>query len=227
MAIYKFRVTFEDQDDVSREIEVKGVHTFRELADCVLRSVGFDDKHSGSFFISDDFWRFGPEYVWKDTDRETGLNGKKKDAPLKMMEKAKVVNHIDDPHQKFIFVYDYKEQWTFHIELGKIVNEESGTVYPRCSRSLGVAPKQYKQVLPPPSEDEEDLMSKLRKEIAEADEEPSSEQIVAEEEGMDEEDIQRTSAMSEEGEEPGVESEEGGEAEEESAEEFGSDEEDH
>lgn len=228
MAIYRFRVTFEDQDEVHRDIDVKGTQSFRDLADCILRSVGFDDKHNASFFISDDLWREGIEYVLRVEDKETGVGGKKKPAPLKLMEKAKVVNHIDDPHQKFIFVYDYKEQWTFHIELARILVEEPAAVYPRIVKSTGTPPKQYKQMLPPPEEEEEDLLSKLKKKV-EDDEEPTKEQIVVAEEGMDEEDLERTSEMSEEGDDVAVEGEEAGsegEAEGE-GQEFGAEEEEH
>lgn len=219
MAIYRLRVVFEDQDDVSREIEVKGIHTFRDIADTVLRSVGFDDKHSASFFISDDLWREGTEYIWKKEDENSGVSGRKKAAPLQLMEKAKLVSHVEDPHQKFIFIYDYKEQWTFHIELGKIVTEEPGAVYPRIARSIGAAPRQYKQTLPPPEEEDEDLLSKLKKEVSE-DEEPTPELIVQAEEGLDDEDMERTAEMSEEGEtaEEG-EGEEEGEGQEYGAEE--------
>ncbi|MCC7303438.1 MAG: hypothetical protein IT233_12435 [Bacteroidia bacterium] len=225
MAIYKFRVVFEDQDDVSRDLEAKGSTSFRELADCILRSVAFDDKHSGSFFISDDSWRYGEEFVWKEEDRQTGYAGKKRESPLRLMEKAKVVSYIDDPHQKFIFIYDYKELWTFHIEMTRIVSEEPGAVYPRVTRTIGTPPKQYKQVLPATPEEGGDLLSKLSAELSDEEDEPMPEQIAAAEEGMDEEDHERAAGMSEEKNEE--EENEGGEDGDESSGSYDAEEEDH
>ena len=201
MAVYRFKVVFDEQDDVSREIDIKGFHTFKDLHDFILQSVGFDTKHSASLFISDDMWRAGDEFVLREEDKALGAHGKKKTVPARLMEKGKLVSFIEDPHQKFIYIYDYEVQWTFMIELMKIITEDQAAIYPRVFKSTGMSPKQYKQVLPVAGAEEDDkgLLGALL--LKDEEEEPTREQIVVADEGLDDEDMHRASQMSEEGEE--------------------------
>ena len=64
---------------------------------------------------------------------------------------------IDDPHQKFVYVYDPKNHWTFMVELLKIVPDDTKASYPKCVKTVGIAPKNSKTpiVAPVVLEDEE------------------------------------------------------------------------
>lgn len=134
MALYKFRVTFEDYDDVFRDIEIKSNQTFEDLHKSIQAAISFDASHPASFYMSNDNWIKGNEIT---------LSENSKGIPL--MHKSKLSNFILDPHQKIYYVFDPNNAlWSFYIELIKIqVNEEGGITYPRCIKSAGVAPKQY------------------------------------------------------------------------------------
>ncbi len=138
MAVYKFRLTFEDYEDICRDIEIKSSQTFFEFHTIILQSIGFDTKHAASFFASDDFWRKGTEITLLEEDIEPGV---------KLMKKTKISSFIEQPNQRFIYLYDKKIMWSFFIELIKLVPEDIKTVYPRCIKTIGHAPKQYKQQL--------------------------------------------------------------------------------
>jgi hypothetical protein len=59
-----------------------------------------------------------------------------------------LLEHIDDPHQKFIFIYDQTVRWAFNIELIKIMGSpEYKTEYPKVFSSIGIPPIQYKETL--------------------------------------------------------------------------------
>jgi len=137
MAIYRFRVTFEEYDDVSRDIEIRAAHTFDDLHHAIHNAIGFDASKPASFYMSDDNWKKGREITNRDlTDEE-----KEKTSILK---KARICDFIADPHQKIYYVFDPGSNWTFHIELIKIIpQEEALASYPRCTKSMGDAPKQY------------------------------------------------------------------------------------
>jgi len=123
------------------------------------------------------------------------------------------VDYIDDPHQKMVYVFDPAVKWTIMVELMKIVPHDPKTNYPKTTKSVGAAPKQYKQVLtPPPVDEDEDL---------EDDEEDkkSKEKAFIAVEAIDELD---NVGDSEEGEEPAAETE-GEEASEDAGEEEGAD----
>jgi len=146
MAIYKFRVTFEDYEDISRDIEIKSSQTFFDFFQIILQSVGFDTKHAGSFFVSDDYWRKHAEITLKEEDVEPGV---------KLMKSAKIASFIEQPNQRFLFLYDKDVRWSLFIELIKLVPEDAKASYPRCIKIVGTAPKQYKQ----------QLIAKLKEEV--------------------------------------------------------------
>ncbi|MEW6467374.1 MAG: hypothetical protein AB1458_00530 [Bacteroidota bacterium] len=164
MAIYRFRVSFEEQEDVYREIDIKSTQTFEDLHNVIQVAINFDNSKDASFFLSDDLWRKGEEIVLRD-DKRKGR---------KLMSKSKLAVFIEDPHQKFIYVFDYEKEWTLYAELIKILDEEKGVTYPKCTRSVGNAPRQYPVVVPPPDEHADD------------EDEPKSERIFTSEEAYEE-----------------------------------------
>ena len=171
MAVYRFRVTFEDQDDVYREIEIRANQTFEDLHYALLQSISFDSKHEASFFMSDDFWRKGQEITLnpQPVDDDDDVPRLKRKAPAKLMKQAKLAAFIEDPHQKIVYIYDPKANWILYLELVKIVNEDAKSSYPKCIKTVGPAPKQYKIVTPPPAaalaEDDDKGMAALQEAI--------------------------------------------------------------
>jgi hypothetical protein len=137
MAAYRFRVTFEEHDEVSRDIEIKATQSFLDLHEAIQLAIGFDNKHEASFFMSNDNWKKGQEITNSSAGDPESIN----------MKDAVVSNFITDPHQKIYLVYDHR--WTFYIELVKIVASQPDVKYPVCVRSAGDAPKQYVIVEPP------------------------------------------------------------------------------
>jgi hypothetical protein len=153
--IYRFKVTFEDNEEVYREIEIKSTQHFEDFHNAIMQSISFDNQHNASFFISDDYWRKGEEII---LHAEKENDTKRRDAPVKrLMNKCKMASLIDDPHQKFVYIYDPKTAWTFLIELLKIVPDDAKASYPKCAKTIGESPRQHKPVtgIPPVVDDED------------------------------------------------------------------------
>ncbi len=149
MSVYRFKVYFEDDESVYREIEIQANQTFEDLHHAIQKAIEFDDKHPASFFISNDTWRKGIEIK---------LLRDKKNAPKGdlWMHVAKIAPYVEDPHQKIIYEYDpLNTCWTLYVELLKIL-PDSPISYPRVSKSKGRAPVQYKVVAPVTAAKEED-----------------------------------------------------------------------
>lgn len=147
MAVYRFKVIIEDNEDVYRDIDIKAAQTFEDLHTTIQEAFKFDNKHSASFFVSDDYWRKHLEITLRKedlalTDEEIRL----KVEPKKLMSEAKIAKYIETPHQRFVYVFDENVQWTFLLEMMKITNEEPKAKYPLISKSIGTPPKQYKQL---------------------------------------------------------------------------------
>ncbi len=152
MALYRFRVTFEDYDEVTREIDIKSTQTFEDLHRAIHQSTGYNCEYPSSFYISNDQWIKGEEITFMPNQRRI-------DRGVALMDKVKLSNRIDDPHQKFYYTFNFDRPFDFHVELLKIILDENpGTTYPAVVKSTGEAPKQFGNVfnptiLPPASED--------------------------------------------------------------------------
>jgi hypothetical protein len=143
MALYRFRVTFEDYDDVMREIDVKSNQTFEDLHRAIHQSTGYNPEFSSSFYIANDQWMKGEEITYLP-------NQKRKDRGILLMTNVKLLSFIDDPHQKFYYTFNFDRPFDFHVELMKIILDETpGTTYPAVIKSVGEAPKQFGNVFAP------------------------------------------------------------------------------
>lgn len=137
MAILKFRVYFEDDESVYRDVVIRHTQSFRDLHETILKGYEFDNKHKATFYRSNDHWQRG---------REISLEQYEKDykAPPLLMADTTIGSEIRDPNQRFIYQYDFNKNWTFLVELINVSKEENPkTLYPSVSRTEGIAPSQY------------------------------------------------------------------------------------
>ena len=135
MAIYRFRISFEDFDEVVREIDIKSTQTFEDLHKAVHRSTGYSPEKSSSFFVSTDNWIKGDEIAYLPVQRKI-------DRGVALMENSKLSKFIEDPHQKFYYIYNFDRPFDFHVELIKIILETDPNIeYPFLVKSTGEAPK--------------------------------------------------------------------------------------
>ena len=138
MAILRFRVYWEDDDSIYRDVVIKHTQNFADLHNCILKGYEFDNKHKATFYRSNDNWQRGREIsLEKYDDKEYKVE------PL-IMENVVLGSEIKDPNQKFIYVYDFNKLWTFMVELINVDKEENKKItYPSCIRTEGLAPSQY------------------------------------------------------------------------------------
>lgn len=138
MAILKFRIYWEEDESIYRDVVIRHTQNFEELHLCILKSYEFDSKHKATFYRSNDNWVRGREIsLEKYADKTYKVD------PLLMAE-INLGTEIKDPNQKFIYVYDFNKFWTFKVELIHVDKEENKKLtYPACVRVEGIAPSQY------------------------------------------------------------------------------------
>lgn len=139
MAILKFRVYWEEDDAIYRDVLVKHTQLFTDLHQIILKSFEFDQIHGATFYRSNDVWKRGREISKEVYDKEYVA------APLLMHETA-IGTEIMDTNQHFIYVYDFAKTWTFLIELIQVIKNADADMsleYPVVSRIEGVGPMQY------------------------------------------------------------------------------------
>lgn len=137
MAILKFRIYWEEDEGVYRDIAIKHQQTFFDLHQAILKSFEFDNKHQATFHKSNDAWQSG-----------RAISLEKYDLPYKVepliMSEVNIGSQIADPNQKFLYEYDFAKSWKFMIELINVDKEENKKLeYPCCVRTEGLGPSQY------------------------------------------------------------------------------------
>jgi hypothetical protein len=139
MAFLKFRVYWEEDDAIYRDVIVKHTQNFTALNDIILKAFEFDQKHDATFFRSNDIWKRGREI-------SKAVYEKEYIAPPLLMEETTIGSEIIDTNQHFIYLYDFAKSWTFLIELIQVIKNADADMtleYPIVSRTEGVGPMQY------------------------------------------------------------------------------------
>lgn len=137
MPLFRFRVYWEEDDQVYRDIEIRPSQTFLELHKAIIQAFEFDGKHSASFFESNERQDRGREI-------NSEILSNKKGAPALSMIRTPVSALVAQTDQKFIYTYDPAKQWTFFVDLITISKDENDRIiYPSIVRKEGIAPQQY------------------------------------------------------------------------------------
>lgn len=137
MAILKFRIYFEEDESVYRDVAIRHTQTFKDLHDIILKAYEFDNKHKATFFRSNDHWLRGREISLEVYEKEYK-------APPLIMQETTIGSEIRDPNQRFIYLYDFNKNWGFLVELINVSKEENPKLtYPAVVRTEGIAPSQY------------------------------------------------------------------------------------
>jgi hypothetical protein len=137
MAILRFRIYFEEDESVYRDVVIRHSQTFQQLHEAILKGYEFDSKHKATFFRSNDHWQRGREISLEKYDKEYKVE------PLIMSDTA-IQSEIKNPNQRFIYLYDFNKNWSFLVELINVSKEENAKIsYPAVIRTEGIAPSQY------------------------------------------------------------------------------------
>jgi len=138
MAVLKFRVFFEEDDTIYRDIAIKHNQSFFELHTAILASYEFDSIHQATFYRSNDNWQRGRAISLEKYDDVVYPVD-----PLDMFE-TNIGSEIRDTEQKFVYVYDFQKNWTFQVQLISVSKEENNKlIYPTTTRKEGIGPSQY------------------------------------------------------------------------------------
>jgi len=137
MAILKFRIYWEEDESVYRDVVIRHTQSFVDLHKAILLAYEFDQKFEATFYKSNDAWQQGKEISLEKYDKAYKVE------PLIMADTI-IGSQVADPNQKFIYDYDFTKGWRFMVELININKEENSKIeYPSCVRKEGIGPSQY------------------------------------------------------------------------------------
>lgn len=127
--IYTFKVSL--TNGLWRKVVLTGKHTMDHLHKIILNAYEFDDDHLYSFFMDGRTW--SNDCIASPYDDYGHPNA------------AKV--QIGDlgliPGQRFLFLYDYGDEWIFNVEVEQIQEKDSKPFRPFVKERKGDAPDQY------------------------------------------------------------------------------------
>ncbi|HAO05515.1 MAG TPA: hypothetical protein DCQ50_00750 [Chryseobacterium sp.] len=135
--VLKFRIYFEEDDSIYRDIVIKHTQYFMELHEAILKAYEFDNKHQATFYRSNDNWQQGREITLELYDKDYKV-------PPLLMSETTLGSEIKNTNQRFTYTYDFHKLWSFLIELINVSKEEDARLgYPAIVRTEGIGPKQY------------------------------------------------------------------------------------
>lgn len=130
MKIIRFEIQVEEVDGVSREVEVKASHTFKDLSDTLLQAFAIKASRGASFFISNNKWQKLNEItLGKESRFEKPVNGLKTS-----------VEKVFKETSRFIFYSEDAPQFTFLMAAEEKESKADPKKFPRVAGSSGTLP---------------------------------------------------------------------------------------
>ncbi len=142
MKVYRFRVLIDHEDDVFRDIDMLGDHSFEDFHYAIQESYEFDKMQMASFYMSNDNWDKGEEIALMDMSEDFGPE------KLLTMEDTLIGDKLEKVGDKIVYVYDFMLMWCFFVELIAIRESEEGEEFPILVNEFGNAPDQYDKESP-------------------------------------------------------------------------------
>ena len=155
MKTYIFKVKLKHDKRIWRKIEILGSQTLDDLHMAIQEAFDFDADHLYSFFMSGKAWDDSAfEYYHPEADggplekrMRTMLTQIRGSQPQPRLPATSVrIESLNlKPKQKFLYLFDYGDEWHFEVELLKERHSEKA-LYPRIIDTRGEAPQQYPDI---------------------------------------------------------------------------------
>jgi len=147
MLVYRFKVTVEEHEDFLREICILPAQKFIDFHSIIMEAAELLPCERASFFMTDKRYKRTTEISLQPAEKKIRKYDPELDEMVsisvrsKLMKDSRIKDFIEDPHQRMIYDYSGKENFTFHIELLKIMQSDQEGLYPKCIRWVGELPK--------------------------------------------------------------------------------------
>lgn len=151
MKVYRFRVLLQHEDeDIFRDIDIYPSHNLQDLHNSIQVAFEFDNSQMASFYLSNDEWEKGEEMTLFDMNEAGGVQ------EIKMMAEVVLEDTLSGEGDKLLYLFDFMNLWTFHVELVQILEASDKVTYPAIINVAGSPPEQYGNVAN--MEDEEAIL---------------------------------------------------------------------
>ena len=132
--IHRFKVSLRDRPDIWRIIEIKENQMLSSLHKAIFKAFNRFEEHQYSFFISNKPYDKESEYT------SPGLDT---DGTCRLVTRIRIDSLALHPGQKFLYLFDYGDEWWHEVELIGVTEKVTGGSYPRVVKKQGKSPPQY------------------------------------------------------------------------------------
>ena len=152
MKTHIFKVKLKHDKRIWRRIEILGSQTLDDLHMAIQEAFNFDADHLYSFFMSGRAWDLS-NFEYHHPEADGGPEGVRMRAMMLFFKgsrpeprfpatRMRIESLNLKPKQKFLYLFDYGDEWQFEVEFLKEGSSEKA-LYPRITDSRGEAPQQY------------------------------------------------------------------------------------
>lgn len=128
-AIYQLKVTLRDsRPPIWRRLQVSGATSLEKLHWIIQAAFGWTDSHLHQFIIDRQTYSL-PEFELDEFGDE-----------IKNERRAKLGQLGLVPKSKFVYEYDFGDDWDHEIVVEKVLEKEAGVSYPRCTGGKRAGP---------------------------------------------------------------------------------------
>lgn len=126
-----------------RVLAVPAEFSLYDLAELIVDSFDFDLDHAFGFYENVKSWPDSRECyeLFKDLEREEGFG--LEPTHCASVKRTRLDKVFTEDRKRWLFLFDYGDEWHFIVDLKGIKPPEEGLSYPRLLESFGEAPPQY------------------------------------------------------------------------------------
>ena len=129
--VFQLRITLKDiEPDIWRRFVVSDFWTFDKLHKIIQKVMGWEDYHVYEFNV------YSNEFGLVDSD---ALDA---NPDLKSSKSARLFECLDHVGQKFIYRYDFGDDWEHELVVEKIIEDDRGKKIPFCVEGKRACPKE-------------------------------------------------------------------------------------
>jgi len=132
--IHRFKVTLKDQPSIWRIIDIKESQMLSSLHKAIFEAFDRFDEHEYSFFLSNKSFDKETEYHSPGTDDNRNS---------KLANRIRIDSIALYGGPKFLYLFDYGDEWWHEIELLSIIKKVTRATYPKIVEKQGKSPSQY------------------------------------------------------------------------------------
>ena len=132
--IHRFKVSLRDRPDIWRIIEIKENQMLSSLHKAIFKAFNRFEEHPYSFFMSNKPYDKESEYT------SPGLDPK---GTSKLATRIRIDSLALHSGQKFLYLFDYGDEWWHEVELVSVTEKVTRGSYPRVVKKQGKSPPQH------------------------------------------------------------------------------------